>query len=391
MSDIAHGLMGVVITESRLSRVNGEKGELVISGYPIEEIAPKASFEEMIFLLWNDRLPMLTELEELKAEMIPARPMHDATRMLLKMAAERSLSPMDALRMAVDTLSLQDNDQYDQSRQANHRRGLMIIASMPTIVASYWRLLNSLEPIDPDPELAHAANYLYMLTGEKPDPLKARAMETYLTTAVDHGMNASTFSARVIISTRSDMYSAIIGAIGALKGPLHGGAPGPALDMVYAFRESADKSGRSLADEADDWARATIKAGGRIMGFGHRVYKAHDPRVDVFAGAVEKLYRRSGNYQLYQDARAAEKIILQVLIELKPGRQIKTNVEYYTALLLNGVGLSKELFTPTFAVSRVAGWTANVLEQIDEDRLMRPRAAYIGAIGRKWTPISERV
>jgi citrate synthase len=197
-------------------------------------------------------------------------------------------------------------------------------------------------------------------------------------------MNASTFAARVIASTRSDLASAVVGALGALKGPLHGGAPGPALDMVFACRAEASRSGRPLSEVTEDWVRRTVAEGGRVMGFGHRVYKVRDPRADVLGAAVERLFPDPGTNPLYDDARAVEAVVLRVLAELKPGRRLQTNVEFYTALLLHSLGLPSAVFTPTFAVARVGGWTAHVLEQVAEDRLIRPLVAYVGARDRLW-------
>lgn len=390
MTEIARGLAGVVLTETRMSRVDGEAGELIIGGFPLEEIAPNAYFEEVLFLLWNDRLPTSSELENLRAKMIPFRSLPDTTLKVLQAAAEKKLSPMDALRIGVDTLSLSDPDPVDNSREANEKRAVVILAASPTIVAAYWRYLNGQEPIDPDPSLHHAANYLYMLTGEAPHPDAVRAVETYLNTVVDHGMNASTFTSRVIVSTQSDMFSGITGALGALKGPLHGGAPGPALDMVYELRKRADASGRSISEEADEYVRDVVASGDRIMGFGHRVYKVRDPRADVLGMAAEKLFKEAGDTQLYEDARAVEEVVVRVLEELKPGRKLQTNVEFYTALVLHGVGLATDLFTPTFGISREGGWSAHVLEQLDEAILIRPRAAFSGELGRKWVAIEDR-
>ena len=203
-------------------------------------------------------------------------------------------------------------------------------------------------------------------------------------------MNASTFTARVITSTQSDMVSAIVGAIGALKGPLHGGAPGPALDMVFEIQARAAKSGKTVAQEADGWVREAMESGGRIMGFGHRVYKVRDPRADVLDQAVRRMFSVTGEARLYEDARTVEDVAQRVLEELKPGRNLKTNVEFYTALVLHGVGLEVNLFTPTFAIGRVGGWTAHVLEQVKENRLIRPDAAYVGAMGRVWVPVEKR-
>jgi len=186
------------------------------------------------------------------------------------------------------------------------------------------------------------------------------------------------------------MLSAIVGGIGALKGPLHGGAPGPALDMVFEIRDRAARSGKSIEEEAEAWVRETVGSGGRIMGFGHRVYKVRDPRADVLAQAAEKLFAGAGSASLYEEARTVEKVTLRVLEELKPGRNLQTNVEFYTALVLHGIGLEVDLFTPTFAISRVGGWTAHVLEQIKEDRLIRPQSAYVGPTDRKWVPLDRR-
>ena len=390
MTEIARGLAGVILTETRLSRVRGEAGELVIGGFALEDLAPFAEFEEALFLLWNDRLPNASELSDLREQMGSARGIQGVTRQVLENAAENNLPPMDALRLGVDTLSLQDPDPYDNSRDANLRRAMSIAAAAPTIVAAFWRLVQGKQPVEPDLTLSHAENYLYGLTGEKPHPDVVRGLETYLNTVIDHGMNASTFTARVIISTQSDMYSAIVGAIGALKGPLHGGAPGPALNMVFDLQKRVAESGKSIRDEADAYVREVVDTGGRIMGFGHRVYKVRDPRADVLGSAAEKLFRGAGDMVLYEDARAVEDVVIQVLAELKPGRKLQTNVEFYTALLLHGVGLPTEIFSATFGISRIGGWSANVLEQIDEGLLIRPRAAYNGELGRKWVPIEER-
>jgi citrate synthase len=390
MSEIARGLQGVVITESRMSRVRGELGELVIGGFELEELALHATFEEVLFLMWNDRLPNQGEYDQLRQELAANRKLAPITLIVLREAAAKKMPPMDALRLGVDTLSLVDLDPEDGSRAANQRRAIAIVAAMPSIVAVYWRLLEGQEPVEPDLSLGHAAAFLQMLTAEVPQPDVVRGLETYLNTVVDHGMNASTFTGRVIVSTRSDMYSAIVGAIGALKGPLHGGAPGPALDMVFELREKAAASGRSLDEEAEDYVRAIVGDGGRIMGFGHRVYKVRDPRADVLGAAAKLLFKGSGDSQLYEDALLVEDAVIRVLAELKPGRKLQTNVEFYTALLLHGIGLDARIFSAVFGVSRGGGWSANVLEQIDDDVLIRPRVLYTGALDRKWVPIEQR-
>jgi citrate synthase len=220
-----------------------------------------------------------------------------------------------------------------------------------------------------------------MLSREVPDSEKVRGLETYLNTVIDHGLNASTFTARVITSTGSDLVSAVVGAIGALKGPLHGGAPGPALDMVFEIGE---------ASRAEMVLRHKIEAGEKLMGFGHRVYKVRDPRADVLAEAAERMYTRAGDMSLYTLARSVESTALRLLEEYKPGRRLQTNVEFYTALLLHGLGLDASLFTPTFAISRVSGWIAHALEQRETGRLIRPQSEYSGSRARRWIPLSDR-
>ena len=350
------GLEGVVAAETRLSMVDGERGELIIAGYPVEELAPNASFEEAVALLWEcgtgfQPVPGRTES--------PSHMMFD----LLAAAAKEHADPMDALRMAVSTLTAADDD--DAARK--------LFGAFPVIVAVYWSLLHGRTPIAPRNDLGHAANYLYMLTGEVPSAARVRGLETYLNTVVDHGLNASTFTARVITSTGSDFVSAVTGAIGALKGPLHGGAPGPALDMVF---EIGDLS------RAEEVLRRKIEAGERLMGFGHRVYKVRDPRADVLAKAAEAMLG-PGN-ALYDLARGVEAVALRLLEEYKPGRRLQTNVEFYTALVLHGLGLEVPLFTPTFAVGRVAGWIAHCFEQRRANRIIRPQSVYVGPVGLRW-------
>jgi citrate synthase len=390
MTEIARGLEGVVLTETRLSKVDGEAGKLTVAGLPIQTLAPAAVFEEALYLLWHDRLPNQAELDELRGDMRRQRALPPATRLVLQAAAERHLPPMDALRLGIDSLSLTDPNPQDGSREANLRRAVALAARAPSVVAGAWRLSRSQPAVEPREDLGHAANFLFMLDGAEPHPAAARALETYMNTVIDHGMNASTFTARVIVSTRSDMISALVGAIGALKGPLHGGAPGPALEAVFDLREQARASGEPLDQVARTWARRQIEAGERIMGFGHRVYKVRDPRADVLGAAAESLFEQSGDQGLYNDARTCEAAFLGVLAELKPGRKLSTNVEFYTALLLHGLGLEAAIFSSVFAMARMGGWTAHVLEQIEDDVLIRPRSSYVGATDRVWVPIEQR-
>lgn len=365
------GLEGVVAARTRISGVDGEAGMLTLAGFPVEELAGRAAFEEVVYLLWHGDLPGAGELAAFREALAGRRALPEATLDLLRVAAARGVPGMDALRMAADTLSL------DISEDA----ALDLVARFPVIVAAYHRLLRGEEPIPPDPDLGHAANYLYMLRGERPDEGSVRALETYLNTVSDHGMNASTFAARVIVATRSDLVSAVVGAVGALKGPLHGGAPGPALDVVFEIG-SAENAGPVL--------REKLGRGERLMGFGHRIYRVRDPRADVLASAAERLYAAGADGDLYALALEVERTALRLLAEHRPGRDLQTNVEFYTALLLHGLGLPTDLFTPTFAVGRVAGWTAHCLEQQAEDRLIRPQSEYVGAEDRRWTPPEAR-
>ncbi|GAB4581862.1 MAG: citrate synthase CitA [Anaerolineales bacterium] len=362
------GLEGVVAAQTRLSSVDGQRGELIIGGFALEELARKATFEETVYLLWYGNVPTAGQLAEFRTQLAAHRPLPEATLTLLRAAAPHQADPMDVLRMAAGTLSLDAPN--DRNAQA-----LALLARLPTAVAAYWRITQNLDPLPPRAELGHAANYLYILTGKTPSPARVRGLETYLNTVLDHGLNASTFTARVIISTGSDLVSAITGAIGALKGPLHGGAPGPALDTVFEI---------GTPERAEAILREKILRGERLMGFGHRVYKVYDPRAAVLSIAAREMYAADGDMALYELARSVEQTALRVLEELKPGRNLQTNVEFYTALLLHGLGLPVGLFTPTFAVSRAAGWIAHCFEQIAAGRIIRPQSEYIGAKGRVW-------
>lgn len=369
------GLQGVVAAQTRLSKVDGLQGQLIICGFPLEVLAANASFEEVVFLLDHGRLPTSAELAVQFEKLALRRALPQITLNLLQEAADQRAKPMDALRMAAATLDLQAGDDLASS----------LVARFPTINAAYWRLSQGQTPINPDPTLDHAANYLYMLTGQRPTPIQSQALAAYMTTVSDHGLNASTFTARTIISTGSDLVSAIVGAVGALKGPLHGGAPGPALDMVFEI---------GSIKNAEPYLREMLDRGDRIMGFGHRVYKVRDPRADVLSAAAEKLYTSGsaiqGDIALYQRAKEVERTAIDLLEEYKPGRRLQTNVEYFTALLLHGLGLDNEMFTPTFAAGRVAGWIGHCREQQATGRLIRPSSSYIGPIHQSWTPLSER-
>jgi citrate synthase len=346
------GLEGVIAAETRLSMVDGERGELIVAGQRLEQLAGRA-FEDVVALLWD--------AAGHKGARVNVAALPGATLALLRDAAARRVAPMDALRMAAGTLSAAGDEAAAR----------LLVGSFPTIVAAYARLLRGEEPLAPRAALGLAANYLYMSSGAEPHPELVRGLETYLATVADHGFNASTFAARVIVSTGSDFVSAVTGAIGALKGPLHGGAPGPALDMVFEIGDAA---------RAEAVLRRKLESGERLMGFGHRVYKVRDPRADVLAAAAGRMFSRAGDLRLYELARAVEAKALELLEEYKPGRRLKTNVEFYTALLLCGLGLDTAFFAPTFAIGRVAGWTAHCFEQRALARLIRPQSAYVGPI-----------
>lgn len=368
-----HNLDGVVAASTRLSHVDGQAGQLTIAGYALEELAGRVTFEELAHLLWTGHLPSPAELSVLSREMARLRPIPSRTLELVRAAA--AVPPIDALRMACATFSLDLEDPDDISPAGDLAAARLLTARLPTALAAHIRGELGLEPIAPRADLSHAANFLYMVHGREPDPVAARALDSYWVTVMDHGLNASTFTARVIASTRSDMVSAVTGAIGALKGPLHGGAPGPVLDMLLEIRS---------ADRAEAWLRNELAAGRRIMGFGHRVYKVRDPRAEVLSRVAGSMgAARLENRQLYELAREVEKIAVRLLEEQKPGRHLRTNVEFFTALVLQALGLEPRTFVAMFACGRTAGWCAHVIEQRAEDHLIRPQSEYIGPRGLK--------
>jgi citrate synthase len=359
------GLEGVVAATTRLSLVDGEAGRLLLAGYAVEDIAPEATFEQLAHLLWYGRLPNAEELRSLTLDLASRRRLPGATAALLREAAGHRTPVMDALRMAAGTLSLGRKESPEEDART-------LVASFPAIVGGYWRLTNGQDPLEPRDDLSHAEHYLHQIFGGDIGRERLRGLETYLNTVCDHGLNASTFTARVIVSTHADLISAVTGAVGALKGPLHGGAPGPALDMVFEI---------GTPDRAEEVILSKLERGERLMGFGHRVYRVRDPRADVLAAAAQKLFATEGDRNLYLLAREVEKTALRILAERKPDRRLNTNVEFYTALLLHGLDMPKELFTPTFAVARVLGWTAHGLEQLRDGRLIRPQSKYVGPAG----------
>ncbi|MBL8916964.1 MAG: citrate synthase [Archangium sp.] len=343
MKDIAHGLEGIVVAETALSHVDGERGELIIAGTRVDELSGVQKFEQVAATLWNVE----------RVDLGPARVEAFARLSTLGGALELS-DGMDALRAAMA--------QLPSSLDATH-----VTAAGGVFAAAWSRKRAGLAPIAPDPKLPHATDVLRMVKGEATDTLAA-ALDAYLVAVIDHGMNASTFTARVIASTQSDLVSAVTGAVGALKGPLHGGAPGPVLDMLEAV-------GRP--ENAEAWLRCELEAGRRVMGMGHRVYKVRDPRAAVLERAVEVLEKHGVSSSRLTLARAVEKVATRVLAARYPDRSLQANVEFYTAVLLDTVGLPRSLFTPMFAVGRVAGWCAHVAEQRATGRLIRPESRYV--------------
>jgi citrate synthase len=362
----------VVVAATSVSHVFGEEGRLVYRGYEIGQLAGRATFEEVCHLLWNGHLPNRAELDALNAAMRYRRSLPEAA-----MAALRALpptgGPMDALRTAASAvgaaLPIDGKPTYDQA--------LTFTACFPTIVAAFHRLRNGQEPVAPDASLGHAANYLYMITGEQPLAHHVHSLDTYLVLLADHGMNASTFTARVIASTESDLASCVTGAIGALKGPLHGGAPALVMDML-------DEIG--TADNIKPWIDATLNSHGKLMGFGHRVYKTTDPRAEI----LRDMARQASTPAFFALARGTEDYAIAELNRRKPEQRLYTNVEFYSAAVLNSVGLPRDLYPPTFAVSRISGWTAHVLEQLIGNRLIRPQSEYVGPLGLEFIPIEMR-
>ena len=368
----AKGLDGVVVNATNISHVFGEEGRLVYRGYEISQLASRASYEEVCFLLWNGHLPNRGELSELEWQLRTHRALPEAALATLR-ALPKETIPMDALRTAASaagaTLPIGGKPTSEQA--------IVLTALMPTIVAGFNRLRNGREPIAPRPDLGHAANYLYMLSGEVPTENHVKSLDTYLVLLADHGMNASTFTARVIASTESDLASCVVGAVGALKGPLHGGAPELVMDMLDEIK---------TADNIKPWVDNALDHGGKLMGFGHRVYRTTDPRAEI----LREMARQSSTAEFFALSHGTEQYAIQELNRRKPDRRIYTNVEFYSASVLNSVGLPRDLFPSTFAISRTAGWTAHILEQLIGNRLIRPQSEYTGPQGLQFVPIDQR-
>jgi citrate synthase len=366
------GLEGIVVAQTNISHVFGAEGRLVYRGYEISELAGKASYEEVAFLLWNGHLPTQVELDALNAKMRPMRKLTDDAY-ALRALKSGNVNPMDALRTEVSLLAAKAGI----NGTATPDQAMLLTALFPTVVAAFQRLRSGQEPVAPRDDLGHTANFLYMLTGEVPPENHVKSLETYLVLLADHGMNASTFTARVIASTESDIASAIVGAIGALKGPLHGGAPSLVMDMLEQI---------GTADNVKPWMDNALANHQKLMGFGHRVYKTTDPRAEI----LREMARQSSTPAFFALAQTAEAYGIAELNRRKPDQRLYTNVEFYSAAVLNSVGLPRDLYPATFAVSRVAGWSAHVLEQMVGNRLIRPQSEYEGPQGLKFTPIAER-
>jgi len=368
---VAKGLEGIVVDTSEISLIDGNAGRLIYRGYDIRDLASSLSYEEVAYLLWNGNLPNREQLRELTNHLAQRRQIStNLTAAIHKLPT--SSNNLDVLRTAISILGgdrpLKKPDMED---------AMTITAKIPTINAAFDRIRRGLEPIEPRNDLSHAANYLYMLTGNDPDPAKVNALNKYLILLADHGMNSSTFTARVVASTWSDAYSAVTAAICALKGPLHGGAPAPVLEMLHDI---------GTPDHAEEWIRNELKAGRRLMGFGHRVYKTTDPRAEV----LREITQETASKNMVALAKKVEETAIKVLQEYRRERRLYTNVEFYSAVVMDSVGLPPELFTATFAASRSVGWTANVLEQVQSNRLIRPEAQYTGPLNRKVVPIDTR-
>jgi 2-methylcitrate synthase len=369
------GLEGVIAANSGICWIDGEAGVLSYRGVDIHELAEKSSFEETTYLLWNGILPNRLELREFTSQLALARSLDQHIIDMLK-AFPRSATPMEVLRTAVSALSFYDADEKDNSHDANVRKAYNLTAQIAMIVAVYDRIRKGKEIVAPDRSLSHAANFLWMLNGEKPSDTATRTMDMALVLHAEHELNASTFAARVIAATLSDIHSAITGAIGALKGPLHGGANEAVMRLLLAI----DKAGEDPVEHV----KKMLAAKQKISGFGHRVYRTEDPRATHLRQMSEKLGNDSGHPRWYEMSRAIE-------LYVNEEKKLNANVDFYSASTYATLGIDIDLYTPIFAISRIAGWAAHVIEQLDDNRLIRPRAEYIGpTYPSPYVPLDER-
>ncbi len=369
------GLEGIVATTSSICFIDGDAGVLSYRGIDIHELAARSTFEETTYLLWNGKLPTSSELEAFSKELSAARTMPPEILALLK-SVPTSATPMEVLRTAVSLLSIYDADEKDSSHAANLRKSFRLTAQISMIVALFDRIRKGKEIVEADPSLSHAGNFLWMLNGEKPSDTATKAFDIALILHADHELNASTFAARVIAATLSDMHSAITGAIGALKGPLHGGANEATMKLLFAI----EKAG---ADPVE-YVQAMFARKEKISGFGHRVYHTEDPRATHLRRMSEELGKAAGSTKWFDMSRKIELFI-------KAEKKLNANVDFYSASTYTTLGIDIDLFTPIFAISRISGWAAHVLEQHDDNRLIRPRADYTGpAYPAPYTDISSR-
>jgi citrate synthase len=370
------GLEDTVATSSAICYLDGDRGVLAYCGYDIHELARHATFEEVCYLLWHRRLPNRAELGDLQSQLVAARPLAEPV-----IRAVRMLPPgdgMDALRTLTSVLAHYDPEASNNSPQANHRKAIRLTAQLSSLVATMGRINAGSGPIAPDPVLGHAANFLYMLTGERPSALATRAFDVALILHADHELNASTFAARVIAATLSDIHSAIVGGIGALKGPLHGGANAEVMKMLLDIGKDAP------LEKAEEVVRAKLARKEKIPGFGHRVYHTEDPRATHLRQMSKDLGQRSGQTVWYEMSQRIEALV-------KAEKKLNPNVDFYSASTYHALGIPIDLFTPIFAVSRISGWTAHVLEQYANNRLIRPRADYVGPeYPQRYVPVESR-
>ncbi len=374
---MSKGLAGAVVADTKLSLVDGENGVLIYRGYDMMDLGPNSTFEEVVYLLWNGRLPNADELHEVKAALAAQRSVPEFVVDMLR-RTPTTAHPMAVLRTAVSALGLIDLDADNISQEELRKKAGRLTASMPTIVAAWERIRNGQEPIAPRADLGHAANFLYMLSGNEPDAAAVRAFDAYLVLLTDHGFNASTFAARVTFATISDMYSAITSAVGTLKGDAHGRANQKAMEQFVAAAERG----------VDEWYADTRASGQRIMGVGHRVYKVLDPRATILKPMAEEMARSSGAGEWFGVASHIETLTREDAYFVE--RNLYANVDYYSAIVLYMVGLPMDQFTCAFAISRVAGWTAHVMEQALDNRLIRPKANYIGDLDLEYVPLEAR-
>ncbi|HET7627804.1 MAG TPA: citrate synthase [Bacillales bacterium] len=367
------GLEGVVATTSSISSIIDDV--LSYRGYNIDDLANHSSFEEVIYLLWNEKLPNKRELEDFKNQLAAEAEVPQAVFDQMKTYDIGNVHPMAALRTAVSTLGLFDDEADVMDEQANYRKAIRLQAKIPTIVTGFGRIRNGKEPVSPSKDLSFAANFLYMLNGEKPDEVSEKAFNKALVLHADHELNASTFTARVCVATLSDVYSGITAAISALKGPLHGGANERVIHMLTEEIKEIDK--------VEPYLEKAFANKQKIMGFGHRVYKSGDPRAKHLREMSKQLSEVTGTSKWYDMSVKMEKII-------KDEKGLPANVDFYSASVYHNLGIEHDLFTPIFATSRVSGWLAHILEQYGNNRLIRPRAEYTGPKNQQYVPIEER-